>query len=112
MTDECEAWLCPAFSRFRLTHYQGDGGMGPGVFTTQGEGGIGPGVFTANHGEGGIGPGVLTALRLIAPVRTTRANTATTNDLLIDSSELQGNYAEELMRRGLPSREKSHTRVS
>jgi hypothetical protein len=57
--------------------------MGPGVFTTQGEGGIGPGVFTANHGDGGIGPGVLTALRPIAPVRTTRASTATTNDLLI-----------------------------
>jgi len=63
--------------------------MGPGVFTTQGEGGIGPGVFTANHGDGGMGPGVLwaefavTALNPIAPVRITRASTATTIHLLI-----------------------------
>jgi hypothetical protein len=58
--------------------------MGPGVFTTQGEGGMGPGVFTANHGEGGMGPGVLNdALTTIAPVRTTRASTATTIHLLI-----------------------------
>lgn len=63
--------------------------MGPGVFTTQGEGGIGPGVFTANHGDGGMGPGVLTAefavtpLRPIAPVSTTKASTVTTIHLLI-----------------------------
>ena len=70
-------------------NYQGVGGIGPDVFATHGVGGMGPDVFTANHGVGGMGPEVLakvwvaTLWRTIAPVRTTRATTATTNHLLI-----------------------------
>ena len=53
----------------------------------QGDGGIGAAVLATNQGDGGIGAAVFSALRPIAPVKTSRTNTATSDHLDIDPSE-------------------------